>query len=122
MPERITFKDENSSSTFELQLLHCLPFILEINQQGKTFPLSTTLNKALLLTHVNQNNLYIKIQIPFCSKMQDSLSIRSCRDGSCKDWCCRRACAPERDVTLEEPSDHQLQEAASGWAGKTFPS
>lgn len=72
MAEGITFRDENSSSTFEPQLLQCLPFILEINQQWKTSPLSTTLNKAPLLTHVNQNNLHIKIQIPLCSKMQSN--------------------------------------------------
>lgn len=72
MPEGITFRDENSSSTFEPQLLQCLPFILEVNQQEKTFPLSTKLNKVSLLTQVNKNNLYNKIQIPLCSKMQSN--------------------------------------------------
>lgn len=68
----ITFRDENSSSTFEPQLLQCLPFILEVDQQEKTLPLSTTLNKALLLTNVNQNNVYIKIQILLCNKTQSN--------------------------------------------------
>lgn len=77
MPEEITFRDENSSSTFDPQLLQCLPFVLEVNQQGKMIPLSTTLNKAPLLTHVNQNNLCIKIQIPFCSKMQSNTGFTS---------------------------------------------
>lgn len=72
MQEGITFRDENSSSTFEPQLLQCLPFILEVDQQGKTLPLSTTLNKAPLLTNVNQNNVYIKIQILLCNKTQSN--------------------------------------------------
>lgn len=72
MQEGITFRDENSSSTFEPQLLQCLPFILEVDQQGKTLPLSTTLNKAPLLTNVNRNNVYIKIQILLCNKMQSN--------------------------------------------------
>lgn len=72
MQEGITFRDENSSSTFEPQLLQCLPFILEVDQQGKTLPLSTTLNKAPLLTNVNRNNVYIKIQILLCNKTQSN--------------------------------------------------
>lgn len=77
MPEGNTFRDENSSSsTFEPQLLQSLPSVQEGNGQGKTLPLPTTLNKAPLLTHVNQNNVYIKIQIPLCSKVAAKCRIR----------------------------------------------
>lgn len=68
MPEGNSFGDESSSSsTFEPWLLQSLPFVQEGNQQGKTLPLPTTLNKAPLLTYVNQDNVYVKIQIPLCS-------------------------------------------------------
>lgn len=75
MLEGITFGDENSSSTFEPQLLQSLPFVQEGNWQGKTLPLPTTLNKAPQLTYTNQNNVYIKIQIPLCSKVADKCRI-----------------------------------------------
>lgn len=88
MPEEITFSDENSSSTFEPQLLQCLPFVLEVNQQGKMIPLSITLNKPLYSPMLIKIICALKsksLSAARCSQTQDSFSIPSCRDGSCKD-------------------------------------
>lgn len=104
MPEGITFRDENSSSTFEPQLLQCLPFILEVNQQEKTFPLSTTLNKVPLLTQVNQNNLSNKIQILLCRKMQSNAGFTFYSQVQRGLLCCRIACVPAKNMTFMDHS------------------
>lgn len=125
MPERNTFGDENSSSTLEPQLLQSLPFVQEGNRQGKTLPPPTTLNKAPLLTCVNQNNVYIKIQIPLCSKATAKCRIHFLFPDV--GTFLRRTRAIGEPMFLQKTRHFWIihgppaAEAVSRWAGNTFP-
>lgn len=123
MPEGNTFGNENS--TFEPHLLQSLSFEREGNRLGKTLPLPTTPNKAPLLTYVNQNNVYLKIQIPLCSKVAAECRIHFLFPEV--ETFLTRTHAIGETVFLQKVRHfwitHGLPatEDVSGWAGKIFP-